>query len=899
MPPFGQGYDITSEFARTDPRYFLKLTIGVNGVNYRFLGGPTYSIASAGDVDGDGKDDLILGFDVASGRVSYSGATYLMTAVDLAAADATDGAIDGTIYLDNIKGHTGSYQLNGYESFSYSGVSATSAGDVDGDGQDDLIIGAYRARSDDGLVSGGAYLITAANMAGADAADGTIDSIIDLSYVAGQTGSYQFVSQGEFDNAGRTVASAGDVDGDGKDDVIIGVLMGDGGGKDSGEAYLITAIDMAAADAKDGTTDGVIDLNNIPGHSGSYHFIGTEAGDAASVSIASAGDVDGDGLDDLIIGANRADGGGSDSGEAYLIVAADLAAADAADGTTDGVIDLGNVSGHTGSYRFTGAQPNGLAGTSVVSAGDVDGDGKDDLFVGAPLSNASGRTFGSGGAYLVTAADLAAADAKDGTTDGVIDLGNVAGHTGSYQFVSYSHDFDRAGDSVASAGDVDGDGKDDLVIGVPSANGVTGQAYVIAAADMAGADAADGTIDGIIYLQNVAAQTNSFEINGIGGNDRLGTEVASAGDVDGDGKGDILFLSPFADGLHRGAGATYLMTSVGLIAADAADGTADGVIQLVDLEAVAQDDAFSTDEETALTGLNVFADNGFGPDTDSDSSLNLSQLNDLYVIPNRQYYSDSGALLSVNADGSLNYDPKGLFEYLPTGSTAVDTFWYELNVDSIATVSITIHGVDNNDVFLGTSAGDVLDGGQGDDVMLGGRGNDMMEGGVGNDVIHGDAGNDTLAGDDGMDTINGGAGADWIDGGSGSDRIFGARGDDMVLGGDGGDYLKGSDGNDTIDGGAQSDRLFGGEGQDVFIFSPDTVSMWNRDWIYDWQEDDRIDLSGFSLIGPGETTADAFAHLIFVQSREHTGIKIDGYDNHSIVLDTTSAATLDVDDFIF
>jgi hypothetical protein len=85
-----------------------------------------------------------------------------------------------------------------------------------------------------------------------------------------------------------------------------------------------------------------------------YRFIGTEGGDFAGVSVASAGDVDNDGLADLIIGA-YADGGGSSSGEVYLISGADLAAADAADGTADGVIDLDFITDPD--FDRTGAGP--------------------------------------------------------------------------------------------------------------------------------------------------------------------------------------------------------------------------------------------------------------------------------------------------------------------------------------------------------------------------------------------------------------------------------------------------------------------------------------------------------------------------------------------------------------
>ncbi len=708
---------------------------------YRFIGIEAddeagHSVASAGDVDGDGKDDLIIGAYLADGGHRGSGEAYLVLAADLVAADAADGTMDEVINLDNVNGHTGSYQFIGTEIHDYAGCSVASAGDVDDDGKADLIIGAYGADGG-GWRAGEAYLVSAADMAAADAADGATDGVIDLDIVHGHTGSYRFIGGERGDEAGSSVASAGDVDGDGADDLIIGANKADGIGSHSGEAHLVLAADLAAADAADGTTDGVIDLDNVKGHTGSYQFIGARPFDFAGHSVASAGDVDGDGKHDLIIGAPVLYGGGS-PGEAYLVLAADLAAADAPDGTTEGVIDLDNVNGHTGSYRFIGAEAGDLAGHSVASAGDVDGDGKDDLIIGAPFPFSGGSR--SGKAYLISAADLATADAADGNTDGMIDLDNVNGHTGSYRFIGRAWD-DEAGSSVASAGDVDGDGKDDLSIGAVWADGGgidSGEAYLITAVDLAAADAADGATDGVIDLDNANGHTGSYRFIGAEAGDLAGRSVASAGDVDGDGKDDLIIGAPTLYG-GGSQGEAYLIAAADLAVIDAADGTIDGVIELGNVAiynaAVAQDDAFAMDEVTALSGSNVFDDNGSGPDTDVDTPLRVSRVNGVATSVGVPIVLASGALLELGSDGTFDYDPNGRFEYLPLGSTGIDSFTYEVNGDAAAKVTITINGIDNNDVFVGTSSDDVFDGGIGNDTFTGGGGNDMLQGGKGIDLV--------------------------------------------------------------------------------------------------------------------------------------------------------------------
>jgi hypothetical protein len=589
-------------------------------MGYRFIGteGLDYagvSVASAGDIDGDGTNDLIIGAPNAGGGGYRSGEAYLISGADLAAADAADGATDGVIDLDFItdpdfdRADAGSYQFIGTQSRDYVGFSVSTAGDANNDGLADLLIGAHNADGG-GSNSGEAYLISGADLAAADAADGVADGVIDLDFITDPdfdrtgAGSYQFVGTQAYDNLGFAAAAAGDVDNDGRTDLIIGAQFGDGGGSNSGEAYLIGGADLAAADAADGVIDGVIDLDFITDPdfdrtgAGSYQFIGTEGGDEAGYSVSGAGDVDNDGLADLIVGAYQADGGGSGSGEAYLIGGADLAAADAADGAADGVIDLDFITDpdfdrtDAGSYQFIGTEAGDAAGFDVSAAGDVDNDGLADLVIGA--WHADGGGADSGEAYLISGADLAAADAADGAADGVIDLDFITdpdfdrANAGSYQFIG-TEGGDWAGKAVASAGDVDGDGQGDLIIGAygaDSGGSGSGEAWLISGADLAAADAADGTADGVIGLDFITDPDfdctggGSYQFIGATAGDTAGYAVAAAGDIDNDGLADLIIGAYAADGGGGDSGGAYVVYGSELAAMDAADGTADGVIDL-------------------------------------------------------------------------------------------------------------------------------------------------------------------------------------------------------------------------------------------------------------------------------------------------------------------------------
>ncbi len=259
------------------------------------------------------------------------------------------------------------------------------------------------------------------------------------------------------------------------------------------------------------------------------------------------------------------------------------------------------------------------------------------------------------------------------------------------------------------------------------------------------------------------------------------------------------------------------------------DGTADSAaskikitIQETDDPAVANDDAFATDEATTLNTFNVLNDNGSGSDVDPDSSLSVIAVNGNGADVGVAITLPSGALLTLNADGTFVYNPNGAFNNLPAPSsgavnfTTTDTFTYAVNGGDTATVTVTITGVDSDgDNLLGNDDANTLDGGIGADTMSGlggddkylvnnakdvvveaaGKGNDTVETAVSYVLKAGvevetlrtvDAAGTTsiqLTGNAFAQTITGNAGANMLNDGSGlaADTLQGLGGDDTYV----------------------------------------------------------------------------------------------------------------------
>ncbi|MBK8982004.1 MAG: FG-GAP repeat protein [Ignavibacteria bacterium] len=539
------------------------------------------SVSSAGDVNGDGYDDIIVGaygYNSNTGRAYiYYGGLIMNTAADviitgnangdrLGISVSTAGDVNGDGYFDVIVGAYGyssdmgrayiffggasmnnsaDVTMTGEAAGNFFGYSVSTAGDVNGDGYSDVIVGAYEYSSSAGrtyVFFGGAGMNNAADV--------------------------KMTGEAAFNDFGLSVSTAGDVNGDGYSDVIVGardfssvtgrayVFFG-GAGMDSTADVIMTgeaagnhfgvSVSTAGDVNGDGYSDLIVGASRYSSFTGrAYVFFGGAGMDNAAdvimtgeaisnffgLSVSSAGDINGDGYSDVIVGAI---GFSTNTGRAYVFFGgagmnnvADLTLTGEATGNYFGysISSAGDVNGDgysdvlVGAYRYssftgrvylydyfmkneiiqdvtmTGETTNNIYGSSVSSAGDVNGDGYTDVIVGA-----YGYSSYTGRVYLYF---------------GGPSMNNVADVT-----MTGEATFNYFGNSVSSAGDVNGDGYSDVIIGAYAYSSSTGRVYIY----FGGAS-----------MDNIADVTITGQATG----NRLGISVSSAGDMNGDGYSDLI-----------------------------------------------------------------------------------------------------------------------------------------------------------------------------------------------------------------------------------------------------------------------------------------------------------------------------------------------------------------------
>jgi hypothetical protein len=410
---------------------------GQTSVLYAFTGdaagdGCGSSVASAGDVDGDGTNDIVVGHYGAPGG-SYAGRVRVYSGATGAVLFTLEGGAPGDQF----------------------GASVDGAGDVNGDGFADIIVGAPNA-----------------NPAGTDSGLAKV--------FAGPSGAllYTLTGAAALDHFGCSVSGAGDLNGDGHADVVIGAYGADTNGTDSGSVKVYSGLTGAQM----------------------FVFNGTAAGDWFGFAVDGGGDLNNDGVPDIVIGAPASDMGGDYSGSVRGI-----------SGATGAV--LFTVAGVGGTF---GVSPGDLMGYSVAFAGHVNNDAFADVVAGRPGSSAG--NYGGGGLRVLAG--------PSGTT-----LFNVAG----------TMLLEGAGYSVSGVGDVNGDGRDDFIAGSYTAS--TAPAPGVARV-YSGANAA------VLYTVT----------GGSVAGDSFGQSVAGLGDLNADGRREVAIGAPLADPNGSGSGILRVIT---------------------------------------------------------------------------------------------------------------------------------------------------------------------------------------------------------------------------------------------------------------------------------------------------------------------------------------------------
>ncbi len=491
------------------------------------------SVASAGDVNGDGLDDLIVG----AYRSDYSifvdaGRSYVVF------GQTGTSAID----LSAVAAGTGGFVMNGESNNDWSGFQVASAGDLNGDGLADLIVNSYRSGASGLIQAGRSYVVFGkANT-----------TAVDLANVAAGNGGFVINGEATGDNSGHSVSGAGDVNGDGIADLLVGAYLADpAGGLSAGKSYVVFGQAGTAA----------VNLTAVAGGTGGFVINGENTQDNSGFFVANAGDVNADGLADVFISAYRADPAGlTNAGRSYLVFGK----------TSTTAIDLSNVAAGLGGFVLNGESAQDESGYRLAGTGDVNGDGLADLIVGAYRNDSAAGTD-AGRSYVVFG--------KTGTT--AVNLSSVVAGNGGFVINGQNVD-DKSGVSVASAGDINGDGLMDLIVGAQGADPASGgseagRSYVVFG--KTGTAAVD--------LSDVANGVGGFVINGQSTGDNSGVSVAAAGDVNGDGLADLIVGAWYHDAagitdagrsyvIFGSTGSAFWHSSVDWLGTDGADTRSDG-----------------------------------------------------------------------------------------------------------------------------------------------------------------------------------------------------------------------------------------------------------------------------------------------------------------------------------
>ena len=439
------------------------------------------SVAGVGDVNADGYDDVLIGAYGNTASTRDSGAAYLLygpiSSSNLSSADA---------------------KLGGWDTGGMAGYSISKAGDLNADGMADLFVGTPWEGSETSMVYTGAAYVMYGPVTG--------DVSLEDSNLIMRASNYD-------DGAGWHISGGVDATGDGTPDLLLGATDISTHVDYGGGAYLM-----------DGTETGTVTMDQAYGNYYSSHVSGF-----AGTSVALAEDMDGDGLGELVIGVPRYDDEDSDG-----IVYEDVGAVYIVNGGIAGAVDITS----SADVILNGEHSGDAVGDCVASVGDVTGDSLGDILVSAPYGGPS-STRGPGRVYLVQG---------DSTLIGEQYLSFMS----TAKFDGPSDDTTAVLCPSAPAGDMDLDGLTDIILG----------AY---GHDLNGTDAGSAWLYLAPFGGTISTSSAAASFLGDAADDAAGYAVAAAGDTNGDGFPDLLVGAPYNDAAGTDAGATYLLLGSPLI----------------------------------------------------------------------------------------------------------------------------------------------------------------------------------------------------------------------------------------------------------------------------------------------------------------------------------------------
>lgn len=380
------------------------------------------SVSGLGDINGDGITDLIIG--AYSGGQFNSGSSYILFG-------SRNIAKSGFFSISTLNGHNG-FNITGAAQYSQSGQSVSSAGDINDDGIADFVIGAPYASPNGRKFAGISYVVFGKSNIGSS---GTLL----LTTLNGSNG-FTITGANAGDSCGSLIVDLGDINGDRISDLaVVAPDASPGGINAAGMIYIIFG-------KKNIGTSGTLDLASFSASDG-FSISGQMSNQFSGFRI-DASDINDDGLNDLIIGMPAATAlvNRISAGLTYVIFGSTTI-------SSSGSLSLASINGHNG-FIVGGAISYDYSGTSISGLDDVNDDGIADFIIGAPGASPEGKVT-AGAAYVIFGN-------KNNTTSMYLDLSTITGNKG---LVVIGNIADGLGSVVSKAGDVNGDGIADMLIG--------------------------------------------------------------------------------------------------------------------------------------------------------------------------------------------------------------------------------------------------------------------------------------------------------------------------------------------------------------------------------------------------------------------------------------------------